>query len=150
MELILKKTIEHLGEEGDIVKVKDGYGRNFLLPKGLAVTATKSNIAILEKERAAIEMRKKEQRASAEGLAKKIAGASIVIAQRTGEENKLYGSVTSADIAEKLAELGIEIDKKKIIVEEPIKTLGVTNVPIKIGYGVTAEVKVEIVPLSAE
>ncbi len=150
MELILKETIDTLGEEGDVVKVKDGYGRNFLLPRKLAVLANKANLSILEREKAAIVARKKEQRDQAEALAKKIAGATVVIEHRSGEDNKLYGSVTSADIAAKLAELGIEVDKKKIVLDEPIKTLGITMVPVKIGYQVGADIKVEIVPLAAE
>ncbi|MGV1099208.1 50S ribosomal protein L9 [Thiovibrio sp. JS02] len=150
MELILKETIDTLGEEGDVVKVKDGYGRNYLLPRKLAVLATKANLSILEKEKAAIVARKKKQRDEAEALARKIAGATVVIEHRSGEDNKLYGSVTSADIAAKLAELGIEVDKKKIVLDEPIKTLGITMVPVKIGYQVGADIKVEIVPLAGE
>ncbi|MDG4476465.1 50S ribosomal protein L9 [Thiovibrio frasassiensis] len=150
MELILKETIDTLGEEGDVVKVKNGYGRNFLIPRRLAVPATKSNLTILEKEKAAIVARKKKQRDEAEALAKKVAGATVVIAHRSGDDNKLFGSITSAEIAEKLAALGIEIDKKRIILDEPIKTLGVTMVPVKIGYQISAEITVEIVPLAAE
>lgn len=150
MELILKETIDTLGEEGDVVKVKDGYGRNFLIPRRLAVPATKANLTVLEKEKAAIVARKKTQRDAAEALAKQVSGATVVIAHRSGDDNKLFGSVTSADIAEKLAALGIELDKKKIILDEPIKTLGVTMVPVKIGYQISAEITVEIVPLAAE
>jgi large subunit ribosomal protein L9 len=150
MELILKETIDTLGEEGDVVKVKNGYGRNFLIPRRLAVPATKSNLTILEKEKAAIVARKKKQRDEAEALAKKVAGATVVIAHRSGDDNKLFGSITSAEIAEKLAALGIDIDKKRIILDEPIKTLGVTMVPVKIGYQISAEITVEIVPLAAE
>ncbi|MFZ5774802.1 MAG: 50S ribosomal protein L9 [Thermodesulfobacteriota bacterium] len=150
MELILKKTIDTLGEEGDIVKVKDGYGRNFLLPRKLAVLATKSNRAILAKEQAAIAARKKQQREAAESLAKKLAGATVVIEHRAGEGDKLYGSVTASEIADKLAAMGIELDRRKIVMEEPIKTLGVTVVPVKVGYQLSAELKVEIVPQAAE
>jgi len=150
MELILKETIDTLGEEGDVVKVKNGYGRNFLIPRRLAVLANKSNLTVLEKEKAAIVARKKNQREEAEALAKKVAGATVVITHRSGEDNKLFGSVTAADIAEKLATLGIELDKKKIVLAEPIKTLGVTMVPVKIGYQISAEITVEIVPLAAE
>ena len=150
MELILKETIDTLGEEGDVVKVKDGYGRNFLIPRRLAVPANKATLTVLEKEKAAIVARKKKQRDEAEALAKKVAGATVVIAHRSGDDNKLYGSITSADIAEKLAALGIAIDKKKIIMDEPIKTLGITMVPVKIGYQISAEITVEVVPLAAE
>jgi large subunit ribosomal protein L9 len=150
MELILKETIDTLGEEGDTVNVKNGYGRNYLLPRKKAVLASAANLAILKKETAAIEARKSTQRKEAEALAKKITGATVVIEQRTGEDNKLYGSITSSDIAAKLAELGIDIDKKKIVMDEPIKTIGETMVPVKIGYQVMAEVKVEVVPLASE
>jgi large subunit ribosomal protein L9 len=150
MELILKETVDTLGEVGDIVKVKPGYARNYLLPRGIALTATKSNMAMLAQQKEAIESRKKEQRQEAEALADKIAGITVTINQRVGEEDRLYGSVTSADIAEKLKEQGIEIDRKKIVLDEPLKTLGQKIVPIKVGYQVTAELKVEIAPLSGE
>ncbi len=149
MELILKETIDTLGQEGDIVKVKAGYGRNYLMPQGKAVLASKTNRAILEQEMSAIRTRKEQERQAAEELSKKIAGATVVIEQRVGEEDKLYGSVTSADIAQKLAEIGIVIDKRKIVLDEPIKTLGVTMVPCKTGYQMMAEIKVEIVPLTS-
>lgn len=150
MQVILKETIDTLGEEGDVVKVKDGYARNYLLPKNLAAVATKGNTAVLAKQKAAIEARKKQKRDEAEALARKIAAVTVTIAQRTGEENKLYGSVTTADIAAKLAEAGIEIDKKNILMDEPIKTLGTRTVPVKVGYQVKADVKVEVVPLAPQ
>ncbi len=150
MELILKKTIDNLGEEGDVVNVKAGFGRNYLLPQGVAVLANPSSLAILEKERAAIEARKATVKSEAEGIAKKISGVTIVIEQRAGEDDKLFGSVTSSDIAEKLASLGIEIDRKKIVLDEPIKTLGEFMVKVKIGYQVAAEVKVQVAPLTEE
>ena len=150
MEVILKETIETLGQEGEVVKVKPGYGRNYLLPYQKAVLASPANLAILEKEKAAIEARLKGQRQDAESLAKKVAGAVLTFEQRVGEEGRLFGSVTSADIAAKLAELGIEVDKKKILLDEPIKTLGEQQVAIKVGYQMNADVKVEIVPLAAE
>ena len=150
MELILKETIDTLGEEGDIVKVKNGYGRNYLIPQQKAVLATKANLAILAQEKSSIEARKKRYRDEAEALIKKISGATVTIEQRTGEEDRLYGSVTTADIAEKLVDLGFDIDKKKILLDEPIKTLGEKIVPIKIGYQQVAEIKVEVVPLATE
>lgn len=145
MELILKETIETLGEEGDIVKVKPGYGRNYLIPQGKAEAATKSNLAILAKQQAAIAARRAAQRSDAEKLAAKIAGVTVTIAQRTGEDGKLYGSVTSADIVAALAAQGVEVDKKKLVLEEPIKNLGSHTIPYKAGYQVMAEVKVEVV-----
>jgi large subunit ribosomal protein L9 len=150
MELILKQTVDNLGEEGDVVRVKPGYGRNYLIPKKIAVTANKANMARLEQERAAIGARKERLRLETEALNKKIAGTTITIAQRVGEEDRLFGSVSSADIAEKLAELGIEIDRKKILLGEPIKTLGEKVVGVKTGYQTTAEITVQVVPLVEE
>lgn len=146
MELILKETIDTLGEEGDIVKVKAGYGRNYLIPQGKALLANKSNIAILAKQQAAIAARKAAQRSEAEKLADRIAAVTVIIAQRTGEDNKLYGSVTSSDIVAGLAAQGVAVEKKKILLDEPIKLLGSHTVPYKAGYQVTAEIKVEVVP----
>ncbi len=150
MELILKETIDTLGLEGDVVRVKAGYGRNYLIPSGKAVLADKGNLAVLEQQRSAIESKVARMNREAENLARKIAGATIIIAQRVGEEDKLFGSVTTADIADKLAELDINIDKRKIMLDEPIKTLGETMVNCKVGYQMTADIKVEIVPLNAE
>lgn len=150
MELILKETIDTLGEEGDVVKVKPGYARNYLIPRSMAVIANASNKAMLEREKSTIEARKAKQRDEAEAISRKISGVTVIIEQHAGEEDKLFGSVTSADIAEKLAEVGITVDRKKILLDEPIKTLGKTVVPIKVGYQVTAEVTVDITPLEAE
>ena len=150
MEIILKKTVDTLGEEGDIVKVKSGYGRNYLIPKKIAVIANKSNRALLEQETAVIESRREKQRLESENLSKKVSGSTITIQHRVGEEDKLFGSVTSADIAEKLAELDIQIDKKQILLAESIKTLGEFVVPIKVGYQMTSEITVTIAPLETE
>jgi large subunit ribosomal protein L9 len=150
MELILKKTVDTLGEEGEIVKVKPGYGRNYLIPKKMAVLANKANLALLEQEKAVIETRREKQRQEAETLSKKISGSSITIQHRAGEEEKLFGSVTAADIAEKLAELDIQVDKKNVLLTEPIKTLGEVIVPIKVGYQMTSDITVTIVPLETE
>jgi large subunit ribosomal protein L9 len=150
MELILKKTVDTLGEEGDIVKVKPGYGRNYLIPKKMAVLANKANLALLEQEKAVIETRREKQRQEAETLSKKISGSSITIQHRAGEEEKLFGSVTAADIAEKLAELDIQVDKKNVLLTEQIKTLGEVIVPIKVGYQMTSDITVTIVPLETE
>lgn len=148
MELILKKTIDTLGEEGDVVKVKPGYGRNYLIPQGLAVLATPGNLATLERQRAAIEARKAQIRAEAEKLAARISGTTLVIEQLAGDEGRLFGSVTAADIANGLAELGIEVDRKKIMLADPIKNTGEYEVTIKIAYQVTAGIKVQVVPVS--
>ena len=145
MELILKETIDTLGEQGEIVNVKPGYGRNYLLPKGKAVAANAGNLSILKQNKAAIEASNKQQKEAAEALGKKIAGVSLVIAQRVGEDDRLYGSVTNADIASKLSELGVDIDKKKITLDQPIKTLGITSAKVKVGYQMSVDLNVEIV-----
>ena len=150
MELILKKTVESLGEEGDIVRVKPGYARNYLIPKKMAVVANKANLTQLEQEKAIIEARREKQRQEAESLSKKISGTIITIKHRVGEEDKLFGSVTAADISEKLAEMNIQVDKKNVLLAEPIKTLGEIMVPIKVGYQMTSEITVQVVPLEAE
>jgi len=149
MELILKETIASLGQEGEVVKVKDGYGRNFLLPQGKAVPATAENLAALEKNRAAIAARLAEEQKSAQNIAKKISGLVVVIEQLAGQDERLFGSVTSADICSKLAELDVQLDKKQIILPEPIKTLGETKVQVKVGFSVNTEITVSVVPVKA-
>lgn len=150
MEVILKETIETLGQEGDIVKVKPGYARNYLLPRKLAVLASDGNRAMLEQERAAIEVRRAKARQESESLSKKLSGVTIVIEQRVGQEDRLFGSVTAADIAEKLKDLGFDIDRRKILLDEPIKTAGDKTVNIKTGFQMITPIGVSIQPLSAE
>ena len=150
MELILKKTVDTLGEEGDVVKVKSGYARNYLIPKQFAVIANKANLTLLEQEKATIEARREKQRQKSDSMSKKISGTTLTIEHRVGEENKLFGSVTSADISAKLAEMDIQVDKKNILLAEPIKTLGEAVVPIKVGYQMTADITVNVVPLETE
>lgn len=147
MELILKETITSLGQEGEVVKVKDGYGRNYLLPQGKAVRATAENLTALEKNRAAIAARLAEEQKIAQNIAKKISGLVVVIEQLAGQDERLFGSVTSADICSKLAELDVKLDKKQILLPEPIKTLGEIKVPIKVGYSVNTEITVNVVPV---
>lgn len=147
MELILKKSISSLGLEGDVVTVKPGYGRNYLLPQGKAVQATAANLAILEQNKADIEARRAKNQKQAEDTAKKISGLTVVIEQLAGVDERLFGSVTTADICSKLAELNVELDKKQILLNEPIKTLGETKIQVKVGFNVTAEFTVNVVPL---
>lgn len=149
MELILKETIASLGREGEVVKVKDGYGRNYLLPQGKAVLASAENLANLEKNRAIIAARLAKEQQLAEELAKKISGLTVVVEQLAGNDNRLFGSVTAADICAKLAAQEIEIDKKQVVLPEPIKTLGTSKVQVKVGYNVTAEITIEVVPTKA-
>lgn len=144
MEVILKQAVEKLGEEGERVNVANGYARNYLLPKGLAIKATKQNIAILQHEKNVIEQREKKEIKSAQKIANKIRSLSCVLKRQVGEKDKLFGSVTSNDIAEFLQENGVEIDRRKIQLEEPIKTLGTVRVPIKVHTEVTVELKVKI------
>jgi large subunit ribosomal protein L9 len=144
MELILKETINTLGQEGDVVTVKPGYGRNYLLPQGKAVTADPENLAILARNRATIETRIEHQRQEAELLSKKLAGVTLEIQQLAGEDERLFGSVTTSDICEKLASLNISVDKKMILLAEPIKTLGETSIPVKVGFNLTTNIMVRV------
>ena len=148
MEVILKETIDTLGREGEIVKVKAGYGRNYLLPQQKAVAATAANIAGFEKNQAEIQARIKEEVKVAEALAKKLAGTTLNIPMLTGSEERLFGSVTSSDIASKLLEdTSVEIDKKFILLRDPIKELGESTVTIKVGFQTTVDITVAVVPL---
>jgi large subunit ribosomal protein L9 len=144
MELILKETIASLGREGEVVKVKDGYGRNYLLPQGKAVIASAQNMANLERNRAIIAARLAKEQQLAEDLAKKINGLTLVVEQLAGNDNRLFGSVTSADICAKLAAQDIHIDKKHIALTDAIKALGTFKVQVKVGFNVTAEISVEV------
>jgi len=150
MELILKETISSLGLEGDVVTVKPGYGRNYLLPQGKAVMATEQNMALLEENKAAIEARRAEDQKQAEAIAKKITGLTVVIEQLAGMDDRLFGSVTTADICAKLAEINVSLDKKQLILVEPIKTLGEVKIQVKVGFNVNAEFTVNVVPLKAD
>lgn len=150
MELILKETIDNLGREGDIVTIKPGYGRNYLLPQGKAVLSNDENKAIVERNKAVIEERIKSSLKAADALSKKLSGVNIVIEQLAGEDERLFGSVTAADIAVKLAENNIDIDKKLILLNEPIKTLGETTVPVKIGFQMKTEITIKVTALEKE
>ncbi|WP_028318001.1 50S ribosomal protein L9 [Desulfobulbus elongatus] len=149
MEIILKETIETLGQEGEIVKVKPGYARNFLIPTHKAALVTKASLARLEKEKQAIAARLAEQKKQAEGLAAQLAGKVVTLGKRVGEENRLFGSVTGNDIATALQEAGIAVDKKAIILAEPIKAVGEYTVTIKTGYQTSATIQVQVVPETA-
>jgi large subunit ribosomal protein L9 len=149
MELILKETISTLGQEGEVVKVRPGYGRNYLLPQGKAVLASAANLASLEQNKALIAAKLAKELKIAQDIAKTISGNVVVIEQLAGEDERLFGSVTSADISAKLAALNVQIDKKQILLTEPIKTLGTTKVQIKVGFNVTAEIAVNVVPVKA-
>jgi large subunit ribosomal protein L9 len=150
MELILKETIDTLGPEGAIVDVKPGYGRNYLLPQGKAVIATKNALKERDKNMAAIQARIDTERGTAEVLAKKLSGLELTITVRAGDDGRLYGSVTTVEIAAYLEELGIKVDKRKIVVDGMIKALGSYNAQYKAGYQVTAEFTLNIVSVDAK
>ena len=145
MELILKETIDSLGREGDLVRVKPGYGRNFLLPQGKAVLATATNLELLEKNKAAIQARLEEDRKAAEKLSRKLSAVTLEFSQLAGADDKLFGSVTSSDICDKLKENGIDVEKKDILLAEPIKTLGENKVAVKVGFNLSTEITVNVV-----
>jgi len=146
MEVILRDHVEHLGKRGEIVKVADGYARNYLLPRKLALVATTGNKRHVERERAKFEAKEAEDRAAAQAIADRLAAVEIVIARRVGETEALYGSVTSADIAEVLAAKGFEIDRRKLQLDEAIKRIGEFDVPVKLFRDLTTTVKVKVVP----
>ena len=146
MEVILREDIEKLGSRGQIVKVADGYARNFLLPKRLAVVATEANKKIVEQERQAHLRREAKEKAAAEDLAKMMAGTVLTIAQKAGEQEQLFGSVTAKDIAEALVQQGYHVDRRKIHLEDPIKQLGEFKVPVRLHREVTVEITVQVVP----
>ena len=145
MEIILREHVENLGRRGDVVKVADGYARNYLLPRKLALTVTESNKRQIDRERKIAEARETEERQTAEALASRLAQSEIVVARRVGETDALYGSVTAADIAEGLAAKGLEIERRRIHLADPIKQLGEFMVPVRLHRDVTAEVKVVVV-----
>lgn len=145
MKVILKEEIKGLGKLGDIVNVADGYGRNFLIPGKKAVEATSENIKAVESEKKKIEEKLKRSHQEAEELSKRISGSSITLSRQVGEGDKMFGSVTSADIAEALEKEGLTIDKRQVHLEKPIKELGLFHVPIKILPDVAADLKVWIV-----
>jgi large subunit ribosomal protein L9 len=144
MEVILREDVENLGARGQVVKVAPGYARNFLLPKKLAVTATSSNKKIVEQERQAHLRKDAKLESEAQDLAKLVNGVTITISQKAGENDQLFGSVTSKDVGDALAAKGFTIDRRKIQLDEPIKSLGEFKVPVKLHKDVTAEVTVVV------
>ena len=145
MEVILRELVDNLGRRGDVVKVAPGYARNYLLPQGLALPVTEASRRQIERERAAAEARDAEERAAAQAIAERMAALDISIARRVGENQAMYGSVTSADIAQALAARGFEVEKRKIQLPEAIKALGEYTIPVKIHRDVTADVKIKVV-----
>ena len=144
MEVILKEDVVNLGQRGDVVKVADGYGRNFLLPRKLALQATQANKAVIEQMKSAAARRSASEKALAEELVTKLAPLVLSFTRKSGEAGHLFGSVTSADIAAELANQGFEVDRRKIQLPDPLKSLGETSVAIKLHREVTAHVKVKV------
>ncbi len=145
MKIILRQDYERLGKFGDIVEVKDGYARNYLIPKNIAYPAKPNFIKVIEEEKKHKQFKLLKAKRQAEELAKKLESVSITISVSVGEEDKMFGSVTSQDIGKALEEQGIEIDRRKIVLEEPIKELGIYSVPIKLHPEVEAKIKVWVV-----
>jgi len=145
IQVVLREDVEKVGKIGQVVKVKPGFARNFLLPRGLATVATKGNIERIEHEKTAALARAAKLRTSAEAVAQKLSTVAIEIAQPVGEEGKLYGSVTTKDIAAALHAKGYAVDRKKLVLAEPIKTLGEYSVVAKLGPEVSATIKVTVV-----
>jgi large subunit ribosomal protein L9 len=150
MEVILKEDITSLGSRGDVVKVAEGYGRNYLLPRKLAIQANAANKKVIDQMKAAAVRRSAKEKAGAEALAKQFEGVSVSFQRRSGENDQLFGSVTSADIGEALAKKGFDVDRRKIQLHEPLKTVGEFTIPIKLHKEVTAHFKVLVEKEAAE
>lgn len=145
MEVILREDIEKLGSRGEVVKVASGYARNFLLPRKLAVAATDANRKIVEQERQAHLRREARQKTEAEDLATILGGVSVTISQKAGENDQLFGSVTARDVAEALEKRNFSIDRRKLLLEQPIRQLGDYRVPVRLHRDVTTDVMVHVV-----
>jgi large subunit ribosomal protein L9 len=145
MEVILREHVDNLGRRGEIVKVADGYARNYLLPRKLALLATEGNKKQIERERAKFDAKESDEQRAAEAIAERMTNVEVVIARKVGETTALYGSVTTADIAEALAAKGFELDRRKLQLAEPLKKLGEFDIPVKLHREVTATIKVKVV-----
>jgi len=144
MEVILREEVPHLGSVGDIVKVKPGYARNYLLPRGLAALADRRNVGMLEHQKRTLAEKRERDRKDAQALAQKLSNLRIVLKARSGEEGKLFGSVTNLDIERQLSELGFKIERRRIRLEEPIKALGEHSVPVHLASDVDAVLTVVV------
>jgi large subunit ribosomal protein L9 len=145
MEVILREDVPHLGSIGDVVKVRAGYARNYLLPRGLATVADKRNLRALEHERRLVEEKRRRAVSAADTLARQLAAVRLVISARAGEEGRLFGSVTNIDIERALAEQGLSVERRRIRLDEPLKTLGDHTVPVSLTAGVQCEITVSVV-----
>ena len=149
MQVILKEDVHNLGKAGELVKVKPGFGRNYLIPQGKAIVATAANVKQIEHEKKIIAAKQAQLSKDAQAMADRLASVEVQIERQVGEEDKLFGSVTSRDIESALKDKGISIDHKKVHMPEPIKTIGYHTVEIKLGTGVTGKIKVVVVPKQA-
>ena len=145
MEVILRDHVDHVGKRGDVVKVADGYARNYLLPRNLALPATDANKQRISRERKIVEAKEAEERVAAEAVADRLAALDLQIARKVGDNDTLYGSVTNSDIADLLKEKGFDIDRRKILLPDAIRTLGEQHVPVKLHRDVTAQLKIAVV-----
>ena len=145
MEVILRDHVDNVGRRGEVVKVADGYARNYLLPRKLALVATPGNLKQVERERVKLDAKEAEEQGAAQHIATKMEGVEVVISRKVGETDALYGSVTSADIAEALGRKGFDIDKRKIGLREPIKKLGSLTVPVKLHREVVVQLPIKVV-----
>jgi large subunit ribosomal protein L9 len=145
MEIILRQAVENLGKPGDVVKVKSGYARNYLLPHGFAYEATPGNLKRIRQERDRLDAAENERRSAASGIAEKLEQVSLTFSARVGEEGKLFGSVTAADVAQQLEAQGFHIEKRQIDLHEPIKALGVYRIPIRLHADVKPEIRVWVI-----
>ncbi|MBP9020561.1 MAG: 50S ribosomal protein L9 [Syntrophobacterales bacterium] len=145
MKVILRQDVESLGKMGDVIRVAEGYARNYLFPKGIAVEANEKNIRALEHEKQEMEQRAGKRRKKAEALLETLSGVTCVISRKTGKEDKLFGAVTAKDVEKSLRDQGLDIDRKSIVFQEPIKSLGEFPVKVKLYPGVTAEITVKVV-----
>jgi large subunit ribosomal protein L9 len=150
MEVILKEHVDNLGRRGEIVKVADGYARNYLLPRKLALLATEGNKKQIARERVKFDVKEAEEKGVADAIAQRMANLDIEIARKVGETEALYGSVTTADIADALGARGFEIDRRKLVLQEPIKKLGEFEVPVKLHREVVTKIKVRVVAEGGE
>jgi large subunit ribosomal protein L9 len=149
MQVILKEDVHNLGKAGELVKVKPGFGRNYLIPQGKAVVATAGNVKQIEHEKKLIAAKQAQLSKDAQAMADRLSSIEVQIERQAGEEDKLFGSVTSRDIEAALQDKGVAVDHKKIHLPEPIKTIGYHTVEIKLGTGVTGKIKVVVVPKQA-
>ena len=145
MEVILRDHVDNVGKRGDIVKVADGFARNYLLPRKLALPATDANKQWIARERKIAEAREAEERVAAEAVADRLAALDLQIARKVGENDTLYGSVTNADIADLLKQKGFDVDRRKILLPDPIRNLGESHIPVKLHRDVTAQLKITVV-----